>query len=125
MQWLLHVHLCAMIAYVLFYIFLQSSKKLEKDLEDDTAVLGVARGFMHYCRHNFYFKDNQLVDNLSRIYHLPLIIVHGRYDIITLPKNAYELHTLWTGSELFFAEASGHASTEKNMHILLNLNSQV
>lgn len=41
-----------------------------------------------------------------------MIIVHGRYDTITLAKSAYELHKLWPGSELIFVDAAGHSAQE-------------
>ena len=60
-----------------------------------------------------------MLDEITKINHLPLIIVHGRYDLITLPKSAHELHQLWPGSELIFVHSSGHSVKEKL--IALNL----
>jgi proline iminopeptidase len=92
--------------------FLQiTPEKLNALLSDDTLVLGIAKIFSHYVSHNFFLEDNQLFENVYRIQHLPLIIVHGRYDMITLPKTAYALHKSWPGSELVFV-TSGHAAEE-------------
>lgn len=96
-----------------------SARKLRQSMADNQLVLGLARTYMHYCVNDFFLKENQLINNIALVNHLPLIIVHGRYDIITLPKNAYELHQLWPGSALIFVNAAGHSAKEKS--IALNL----
>lgn len=87
-------------------------EQLNSLLADNTLVLGVARTFVHYSINNFFLSENQLIKNIKTINHLPLIIVHGRYDIISLAKNAYELHQLWPNSKLFMVDAAGHSASE-------------
>jgi len=96
-----------------------SVKKLKKAMIDDKLNLGLARTYMHYCVNHFFLKENQLIDNINRINYLPLIIVHGRYDIITLPRNAYDLHRIWPGSELVFVDSAGYSAKEKCVAIHL------
>ena len=81
-------------------------------LDDNTLVLGIARAFVHYSKNNFFLTENQLINNIQTITHLPLIIVHGRYDTISLAKNAYELHQHWPTLTLFIVEAAGHSAAE-------------
>lgn len=80
--------------------------------EDDTQSVLISRIFMHYSINDFFIKENQLIDNIQKINHLPLIIVNGRYDTITRVKNAYFLHQHWPSSELVIVEASGHSALE-------------
>lgn len=87
-------------------------EQLKRFMADDTLTLGISRTFIHYSANNFFMKDNQLIDNIEKINHLPLIIVHGRYDTITRAKNAYTLHKLWPGSDLVFVDATGHSAME-------------
>jgi len=89
-----------------------SPEDLQKFMANDLLVLGVSRTFIHYSTNKFFIKDNQIIDNIGKIYHLPLIIVHGRYDTITRAKSAYELHQIWPGSELNFVDAAGHSAME-------------
>ena len=96
-----------------------SAKKLRQSMSDDALILGLTRIYMHYCVNHFFLKENQLIDNINTINHLPLIIVHGRYDIITLPKNAYELHRIWPHSELVFVNSAGHSAKEKRVALSL------
>ncbi len=85
---------------------------LEKTLADKHAMLAVARILTHYCKNNFFIKENEILDNLHKIKHLPLIIVQGRYDIVCRPKRAYQLHKAWPGSQLVLVPESGHAALE-------------
>jgi proline iminopeptidase len=96
-----------------------SAKKLKQSMSDDTLILGLTSVYMHYCVNHFFLKENQLIDNINTVNHLPLIIVHGRYDIITLPKNAYDLHRIWPGSELVFVNSAGHSAKEKQIAVHL------
>lgn len=90
-----------------------SKRTLNTLLADEKMVLGIARLYLHYCVNNYFLVENQLLDNLHKITHLPLIISHGRYDLLTLPESAYQLHELWPGSELEFVSACGHSANEK------------
>ena len=64
-----------------------------------------------FCMVGPEVEENQLLDNINKINHLPLIIVHGCYDTITRAKSAYELHQHWPASELIIVDASGHAGS--------------
>jgi len=79
---------------------------------DDTEALSVSRAFIHYSAHNFFLTDNQLLDALEKIAHLPVIIVQGRYDLICLPQSAYDLHTHWNNSQLWLIPEGGHFSSD-------------
>jgi proline iminopeptidase len=81
-------------------------------MTNEKFTLGLSRTFVHYSINNFFLTENQLINKIHKINHLPLIIVHGSYDIISPVKNAYELHELWRGSELHVAEAAGHSAME-------------
>lgn len=81
---------------------------------DDKLTLNVARAFIHYSVHRFFFTENQLLNAIDKISHLPAIIVHGRYDTICLPQTSYELHAAWKNSKLWFVTA-GHFSDEPSI----------
>lgn len=76
-------------------------------------TLAFARIECHYFAHRgFLDHPNQLLDGMTRIAHIPGAIVHGRYDVICPPKNAWRLHKLWPGSSLEFVDAAGHSANE-------------
>lgn len=78
----------------------------------DHGVLSVSRAFFHYTANHFFFRENQLLEDIDRIAHLPAILVHGRYDAICLPQIAFELHKNWEGSKLWFISNAGHFASE-------------
>ena len=43
---------------------------------------------------------------------IPGIIVHGRYDVVTPLKNAWDLKKAWPRAELRIVPDAGHAMTE-------------
>lgn len=92
----------------------KDSAYIKKLLEDDSFILSLCRIFGHYSLNNFFLEENQLLQNLDKIKHLPAIIVHGRYDMICLAKAAFELHEQWPNSKLVLTEQAGHAAIELN-----------
>ncbi len=81
----------------------------------DLDALGVARPFIHYSKNRFFIEENQVLDNMKAIGHIPTIIVHGRYDIICPISQAYELHKNMQQSELWIIPDAGHASSEPSI----------
>lgn len=98
--------------YDLTCAFAFQNKSFEKILQDDDMVLNVSKIFVHYCKNNFYLELNQLLENCHQIKHLPSIIINGRFDVITRPFNAFELHQNWPGSKLVIVQDAGHSSLE-------------
>lgn len=80
--------------------------------EDDFA-LAFARIENHYFTHmGFLDSDNQLLDNVTRIRHIPAVIIHGRYDMACQPQNAWDLAQAWPEAELHLVEGAGHSFDE-------------
>ncbi|HIE3547993.1 TPA: prolyl aminopeptidase [Yersinia enterocolitica] len=80
--------------------------------EDDFA-LAFARIENHYFTHfGFLDNDNQLLDNIERIRHIPAVIIHGRYDMACRPQNAWDLAKAWPEAELHIVEGAGHSFDE-------------
>ena len=60
----------------------------------DSYAIAFARIECHYfVNRGFFERDDQLLAGVERIRHLPCIIVHGRYDVVTPVKNAWDLDT--------------------------------
>lgn len=80
---------------------------------DAAAELPMARILAHYMVNGgFLGHDDELLDGVERIRHLPCVIVHGRYDLCCPPDSAYALAGRWPEAELHMIPAAGHASTE-------------
>jgi proline iminopeptidase len=79
-----------------------------------------ARIECHYFVHRgFMESDGWLLERVERFRHVPAAIIQGRYDVVCPMRSAWELHRAWPESELYVAEASGHAATEPEIAHLL------
>ena len=79
---------------------------------DPEVAWSVARLEAHYFRNVRPDPDSQLLDNVTRIRHIPAFAVHGRYDIICPIKNLIDLGRAWPELDTVVAPASGHSSHE-------------
>jgi proline iminopeptidase len=78
----------------------------------DTLDLGLGRLEAHYMANLGFFEEEQLLKNVSRIAHLPAVIVQGRYDVICPPFTAWRLHKQWPGSVVKMVPDAGHGAME-------------
>ena len=79
----------------------------------DTYAIAFARIECHYfINRGFFERDDQLVANVHRIRHLPCTLVHGRYDVVTPVKSAWDLSRVWPEADLRIVGDAGHAMTE-------------
>ena len=79
----------------------------------DDYALAFARIECHYFIHcGFFDRDDQLLANVSKISTIPGAIIHGRYDVCTPLKNAWDLHKAWPKADFRIIPDAGHAGTE-------------
>ncbi len=65
----------------------------------------------HYMASRCFIPDNYILDNASLLAGIPTSIVHGRYDVICLARDAYKLHRHLPGSQMHFV-CAGHSASE-------------
>ena len=86
----------------------------------DDMALALARIECHYFVNGGFMDENQLIDNVGRIRHIPAVIVQGRYDIVCPAVSAWELSRAWPEAELRIVQDAGHAAFEPgNVHELV------
>lgn len=79
----------------------------------DAFSLAFARIENHFFHNRGFFEwDDWLLDNVSKIRHIPTVIVQGRYDVVCPPKSAWELKQRFPEAELHIIEDSGHTMME-------------
>jgi proline iminopeptidase len=79
----------------------------------DAYARAFARIECHYfVNRGFFESDAQILRNIGRVRQIPAVIVHGRYDICTPLKNAFDLKRAWPEPELRVVPDAGHAMTE-------------
>lgn len=90
------------------------------DFDDPTYALQFARIECHYFMNNAFFKTNNwLLENVSKIRHIPAVIVQGRYDVVCPARSAWDLHKAWPESKLQIIQDAGHAAGEPGIRSAL------
>lgn len=62
----------------------------------------------HYWKNSAFLGNQNLLEKITRIIHLPCILIHGRLDISSPLITAWNLHQSWPGSELVIVDHEGH-----------------
>jgi proline iminopeptidase len=76
-------------------------------------ALAFARIECHYfINKGFLDQDGALLEAAHRLAGIPGVIVHGRYDVVTPVRNAWDLKQAWPAAELRIVADAGHAMTE-------------
>jgi len=76
-------------------------------------ALAFARLENHYFANaGFLDQDGWILQNLSKIAHIPATIVQGRYDMVCPPKSAWKLAQGMPKADLRLVPMSGHALSE-------------
>lgn len=76
-------------------------------------ALAFARIESHYfVNRGFFNADGALLREAHRLAGIPGVIVHGRYDVVTPVRNAWDLKKVWPSAELRIVPDAGHAMTE-------------
>ena len=79
----------------------------------DDFALAFARIEAHYFVHRgFLEREQQLIENIGRLRHIPSVIVQGRYDVVCPMASAWQLHRAWPEAELVVVPDAGHSAFE-------------
>jgi proline iminopeptidase len=86
----------------------------------DTFAEAFARIECHYfVNRGFFSTDDQLLQNVHRIRHIPAWIVQGRYDVVCPMVSAWDLHRAWPEAMLQIIADAGHSVTEPGIRSAL------
>ena len=66
----------------------------------------------HYIKHHCFIPENYILQNIEKIQHLSVSIIHGRYDCVCKIEAAYSLSQNWLNSQLTIVPESGHSAGE-------------
>ena len=89
------------------------SEYVTKFREDAAYAAALARIECHYfVNRGFLRSDTQLLDDVTRIRHIPAVIVQGRYDVVCPARSAWDLHNAWPEADLRIVPDAGHSAFE-------------
>ena len=88
-------------------------EKRVSDFGSDRFALAFARIECHYFMNGGFFReDGELLANAARLKDIPGVIIQGRYDVVTPPRSAWDLHRAWPEAEFIMVADAGHTATE-------------
>lgn len=92
-------------------VTLRPDPELTAAFTADDFAIAIARIENHFFLNDCWLEPDQLIRDAGKLSGIPGVIVHGRYDVVCPPRNAWDLHHAWPGSELKLVIA-GHAYSE-------------
>lgn len=91
---------------------LPDDRLMERFGRDEFAA-AFARIECHYFVHKgFVETENQFLERIDHIRHIPAVIVQGRYDVVCPMITSWELHKVWPEAEYLLIPDAGHSMTE-------------
>jgi proline iminopeptidase len=102
--------------------FLHQNPEYVAKFQEDEYAAAFARIECHYFINGGFMRtDNQLIEDVGRIRHIPTVMVQGRYDVICPMKSAWDLHRAWPEADLRIVPDAGHSAFEAgNVHELVD-----
>ena len=92
---------------------LQQDPERIKLFSADQYAIAFARIECHYfANRGFFARDDELLAGAPRLAGIAGTMVHGRYDVVTPLKSAFDLSQVWPQAELRIVPDAGHAMTE-------------
>jgi proline iminopeptidase len=85
----------------------------EADFSADEFAVALARIETHYfVNRGFFASEDQLLRGVTRIRHLPAVIVQGRYDVVCPLTTAWDLACAWPEADFRIVPDAGHSAYE-------------
>ncbi len=96
--------------------FLMPNRDYIESAAGEAFATAFARIECHYFVHGGFFEqDDQLLRDAHRLRGIPGVIVHGRYDVVCPPRNAWDLHRAWPEADLRLVQHAGHSAFEPDI----------
>jgi len=93
--------------------FLQYDYERAKQFGSPDFAIALASIETHYfINHGFFSNQNQLLNDIDLIRHIPAVIVQGRYDVVCPMVTAWELGKCWPEVDLRIVPDAGHSAYE-------------
>ncbi|MDN3297466.1 prolyl aminopeptidase [Streptomyces ficellus] len=78
----------------------------------DAARLAFVRICAHYFAHGAWLDEGALLRDAHRLAGIPGVLIHGRLDLGSPLRTAWELSRAWPDAELMVVDEAGHLGTE-------------
>lgn len=78
----------------------------------DDAIMAMTRICAHYFANGAWLEEGELLRNADRLAGIPGALIHGRLDMGSPLRTAWELAKVWPDATLQVVEDSGHTGSE-------------
>lgn len=82
---------------------------------DPHFALALATLESYYINNHYFIAENEVMNNIDKIKHVPTYIVHGRFDLVSPLASAWELHQAIPASNLRIVRDAGHSDRESGI----------
>lgn len=82
---------------------------------DPHFALALATVESYYINNHYFIEDNQVMNNVHKIRHIPTYLVHGRFDLVAPLAGAWVLHQAIPASNLRIVRDAGHSDRESGI----------
>ncbi|MGR9086489.1 MAG: prolyl aminopeptidase [Gammaproteobacteria bacterium] len=70
---------------------------------------------LHYAGHHYFIEENRILDHCSRLLDIPVVIIHGRCDLVCPVEAAMKLHQALPDAEYIILPNAGHIAQGEEM----------
>ncbi len=85
------------------------------EIEDEDKLISEVKVEMHYAKNKYFIKENQILEDISKIPDVPVSIIHGRKDLTCLPESSWSVYKTLPNSKLVMVSEAGHLASEPAM----------
>ena len=78
----------------------------------ESVAVSISRIEAHYFMHDIFLPENDLLNKIDQIRHIPTVIVHGRYDMVCPIISADDVVQKWPEADYRIIPDAGHSATE-------------
>ena len=87
----------------------------QKDTTPPDQALALAIIENHYFVNNCWLKEGHILQHIQRLKHIPITIVHGRYDVVCPITQAFDIKRALPHTKLRIVTEAGHASSHPDI----------
>lgn len=103
LQWVAYESACATL-YPHFQTMISDDQRRQ--------VMALARIESHFYKHHLVAEADSLMARVESFRHVPAVIIHGRYDMITPLRTAHDLHKIWPEADYVIVPDGGHSALD-------------
>lgn len=78
------------------------------DVRIDNNIINSARISLYYAANRYFLEENEILNNIDKIKHIPTLIVHNRLDMCCPLKGAWELYRSLDNAQIDIVADLGH-----------------